>query len=93
MATAIDIVDAEVASLLDSIEGANRKDIGMRAHSLKGALALLGARNILDLAKGLELVASDGRSPLKGDHWKLLIQGAYAEFKSELEDYMKSKVG
>ncbi|MBK1879801.1 sensor histidine kinase [Pelagicoccus mobilis] len=90
VATAIGIVDAEVASLLDSIGGGNRKDVGMRAHSLKGALALLGARNILDLAKGLELVASDGRAPLKGEHWKLLIEGAYSEFKEELELYMDS---
>ncbi|EDY82536.1 ATPase, histidine kinase-, DNA gyrase B-, and HSP90-like domain protein [Verrucomicrobiia bacterium DG1235] len=88
--TAVGIVDAEVASLIDSIEGGDRKDIGMRAHSLKGALALLGARNILDLAKGLELIASDGRAPLKAEHWKDMIQGSYTEFKAQLDKYMQT---
>lgn len=88
--TAVGIVDAEVVSLIESIEGGDRKDIGMRAHSLKGALALLGARNILDLAKGLELIASDGRVPLKAAHWKSLLEGAYSEFKEQLEDYMRA---
>lgn len=92
ISTATGIVDAEVASLLDAIGAGDRKDIGMRAHSLKGALALLGARNILDLSKGLELVASDGRTPLKADHWKSLIEVAYGEFKAELESHMESSV-
>lgn len=90
--TAIVIVDAEVKSLVDSIEKGDRKDIGMRAHSLKGALALLGARNILDLAKGLELIASDGRTPLKAEHWKNMVEGSYAEFRSQLESYMQTTV-
>ncbi len=90
--TAITIVDAEVKSLVESIEKGDRKDIGMRAHSLKGALALLGARNILDLAKGLELIASDGRSPLKSEHWKNMVEGSYAEFRAQLEAYMQTTV-
>lgn len=90
ISTAMDIVDAEVESLVASIERNDRKDIGMRAHSLKGALALLGARNILDLAKGLELIASDGRSPLKTEHWKDMIKTSYTEFKNQLNDYMRS---
>lgn len=90
VSTAIGILDAEVASLIESIETGDRKGVEMRAHSLKGALALLGARNILDLAKGLELVASDGKTPLKAEHWKMLMQGSYSEFKAELELYMNS---
>lgn len=90
--TAIVIVDAEVKSLVESIDKGDRKDIGMRAHSLKGALALLGARNILDLAKGLELIASDGRTPLKAEHWKNMVEGSYAEFRSQLEAYMQTTV-
>lgn len=88
--TAIAIVDAEVKSLVESIDKGDRKDVGMRAHSLKGALALLGARNILDLAKGLELIASDGRSPLKAEHWKNMVEGSYAEFRTQLEAYMNT---
>ncbi|MDQ8201156.1 response regulator [Pelagicoccus enzymogenes] len=90
--TAISIIDAEVKSLLESIDSGDRKDVGMRAHSLKGALALLGARNILDLAKGLELIASDGRSPLKSEHWKQMLEGSYAEFRGQLEAYMQTTV-
>jgi CheY-like chemotaxis protein len=90
--TALAIVDAEVKSLVESIGAGDRKEIGMRAHSLKGALALLGARNILDLAKGLELIASDGRSPLKAEHWKSMVEGAYAEFRGQLEAYMDTTV-
>ncbi len=92
VSTAIAIVDAEVKSLVESIEKGDRKGIGMRAHSLKGALALLGARNILDLAKGLELIASDGRTPLKSEHWKNMVEGSYAEFKAQLEAYMQTTV-
>lgn len=88
VSTAIGIVDGEVESLVRSIENGDRKDVGMRAHSLKGALALLGARNILDLAKGLELIASDGRVPLKADHWKSLVSNSYEEFKAEIQSYM-----
>lgn len=86
--TAVGIVDGEISRLLESIEGGERKEIGMRAHSLKGALALLGARNILDLAKGLELIATDGKTPLKAEHWGMLINDAYTDFKYELNVYM-----
>ncbi|MDQ8186943.1 ATP-binding protein [Pelagicoccus sp. SDUM812002] len=90
--TATAIVDAEVISLVESIDKGDRKEVGMRAHSLKGALALLGARDIMDLAKGLELIANDGRSPLKAEHWKNMVEGSYANFRKQLEAYMETTV-
>lgn len=86
--TAVGIVDGEIERLLESLDGGERKEIGMRAHSLKGALALLGARNILDLAKGLELMATDGKNPLKVEHWGMLMNDSYSDFKNELNTYM-----
>ncbi|MBC2604615.1 hybrid sensor histidine kinase/response regulator [Pelagicoccus albus] len=90
VASAIQIVDGEVDGLIEAIRDNNRKEVGMRAHSLKGALALLGAVNLLDLAKGLELIARDRQAPLKAEHWNRLIVAGYAEFKEELDRHLSS---
>ncbi|MDQ8203628.1 ATP-binding protein [Pelagicoccus sp. SDUM812003] len=88
--TALQIVDAEVQKLLDTIESGDRKETGLRAHSLKGALALLGARGILDLSKGLEILAGDEGTPIRKEHWKALISAAYSEFKDAIAKYLET---
>lgn len=87
--TAVGIVDAEVTKLLNALASESVASIGMRAHSLKGALAILGAQNALDIAKGLEVVASKEDAQVRREHWSALIKGSYEEFKQGLEDYMK----
>lgn len=90
---AIGILDNEVERLLESIEANDLKEVGMRAHSLKGALALLGARDLLDLVKGLELLAVEPGGELRREHWKFLIRDVYGAFRETLDGYMDSTRG
>lgn len=85
---AIKILDTEVGKLLAAIGSGVNADVSMRAHSLKGALALLGARDLLDLVKGLETLASQEGAALRVDHWSRLVERGYDEFKEAVLGYI-----
>ncbi len=86
--SALRILDAEVAKLLGAIDAGRREEISLLAHSLKGALALLGSQNLLDLVKGLEAVSAQRDEALRLDHWARLVRQSYEEFKGAIADYI-----
>lgn len=88
--TALRIVDSEVEKLKRAIMESELDSISMRAHSLKGALALLGAKDLLELVKGLESLASKEGSVLRREHWRTLIGESYDKFRSSVFEYVSS---
>ncbi len=86
--SAIKIVDTEVDRLLAAIELGENAEVSMRAHSLKGALALLGARDLLDLVKALEAQASQEGATIRTEHWCRLIYHGYVAFKQAALAYL-----
>ena len=88
--TAIAIIDDEIGKLLAAIDDGNRERISLLAHSLKGALNLLGASDTIDLAKGLEMVASRSDQPIRREHWHQLIDQSFEMFRAALQEYMAS---
>ena len=88
---AIRVLAEEIAKLKAAEAAGNAEDISFRAHALKGAVTLLGGRDLADLSKGLELLASRGGVDLRAGHWIKLIEAAFAEFCREVESYLKAR--
>ncbi len=75
----------ESLNRLDAAVGTDdRLEIERWAHTLKGSAGLVGARDLEDFAKGLELVASDGSSHFQPKHWLPLIVGAAESLKEAM---------
>lgn len=86
--TALRIMDKEVDLLIKSIEKGEKEAVSFQAHSLKGALALLGSRDLLDLVKALESIASQEDNVVRAEHWKVLIVEEYKLFKGSIKSYL-----
>lgn len=83
----------EISSCLDRIEASiplneAAQEIQRHAHSLKGNLGLVGANNMQDLARGLEMTASRNSEHFNPKHWLDLLRVSY----DDLERSMRSLI-
>ena len=76
---ALESLSELLGQIKDSAEAGDRKALERYAHSMKGNAALIGARNVSDLAKGLERIAATNTENLRTDHWIALLESSLLE--------------
>lgn len=88
----------ELSASLDRIDNAIEEkldvsEIQRHAHSLKGNLGLVGASNMQDLARGLEMTASRNSIHFKPTHWLNLLRVSYDELDRNLRNLIDCATG
>ena len=76
---ALDSLSELLGQIKSSAKAGDRKALERYAHSMKGNAALIGARNVSDLAKGLERIAATNTENLRADHWIALLESSLLE--------------
>jgi len=78
---ALESLTEMLSQIKESSKNQDSETLERNAHSMKGTAALIGARNISDLAKGLEHLASTNTDNLRAGHWIDLLENALQEVK------------
>lgn len=79
-------LDSGYERLLASVKKGDAAEIERCAHSLKGSLGLIGSTDAYDLARGLEVSASQDEGHFRPQHWSDLLKAALDQVGRSLRE-------
>ncbi len=89
--TALEVLESDVEKICEAIDSRSWSQTSLLAHSLKGALGLLGARVAYDVASSLEIRTSFSPESTGLESWQRLIRVACQEYREAAVAYLDSR--